>query len=103
MRYLLLAMLVVVFGGLTQGAAADQKDRRLSGLFDRLKVTQSEIEARAIEADIWRIWSESEDGEAAALLRRGTEAMGNGDLPQALAVFNAVVKRRPDFAEGWNK
>jgi tetratricopeptide (TPR) repeat protein len=86
-----------------RGAAGDQSDARLAGLFERLKVPSGPGEARAIEAEIWRIWGESEDAEAAAMLRHGSDAMSAGDFKEALAVFDAVVHRRPDFAEGWNK
>jgi tetratricopeptide (TPR) repeat protein len=103
MRYAVFATLMLIAGMLPGIAGADQRDRRLTGLFDRLKVTQSELEARALEADIWRIWSETDDAEATALLGRGVQAMGGGNFPQALAVFNVVVQRWPDFAEGWNK
>jgi tetratricopeptide (TPR) repeat protein len=29
--------------------------------------------------------------------------MQAGQYPQALATFSEVIRRRPDFAEGWNK
>jgi tetratricopeptide (TPR) repeat protein len=84
-------------------AAGDQSDARLADLFERLKAPASPGEARAIEAEIWRIWGENDDAEAASMLRQGSAAMTAGDLKAALAVFDAVVRRRPDFAEGWNK
>ena len=103
MRRLLVAILLVVATGLLGPAAANQKDPRLDGLFDRLKVTTSELEARALEAEIWRLWSEDDDPAATALLQRGMQSMADQDYGAALTAFDAVVRRRPDFAEGWNK
>ena len=82
---------------------ADQRDERLPGLFDRLKASSSASEAKALEAVIWQIWSDGGDGETNTLMRRGVAAMAEDDQIQALAVFNEMVRRRPDFAEGWNK
>jgi tetratricopeptide (TPR) repeat protein len=101
MRRALLAALLAMIVGLP--ALADQRDERLPGLFDRLKASPSDLEAKAIEAVIWQIWSDGGDGETNALMRRGVEAMAEDDQIQALAVFNEMVRRRPDFAEGWNK
>ncbi len=104
MGFRLLGLLLLVVAALSPArASADQKDPRLSGLFDRLKVTESELEARALEADIWRIWGESDDPGAAAMLRRGEAAMQEGDYPGALAVLDALIARQPTFAEAWNK
>jgi tetratricopeptide (TPR) repeat protein len=98
---LALLALAVMLPGL---AAADQTDRRLPGLFERLKGDGlSAVEARVIEAQIWQIWSENSDAEVNAMMRRGVLAMNQDEEVQALASFNAIVQRQPDFAEGWNK
>ena len=36
-------------------------------------------------------------------LQVGIEQMGRSDGPAAVSTFTAVIERRPDFAEGWNK
>jgi tetratricopeptide (TPR) repeat protein len=84
-------------------AFADQKDERLPGLFERLKVSQSEPEAKALETVIWQIWSDGGDHDTNALMQRGLTAMEADDQIQALAVFNEMVRLHPGFAEGWNK
>jgi len=52
---------------------------------------------------MWRIWSRSGDPAIDQLFARGVESMQAGDYEHALAVFNQIVARKPDFAEGWNK
>jgi tetratricopeptide (TPR) repeat protein len=85
------------------GARADQTDPRLDILFDQLQQVAETGEARAIEAEIWRIWIASGDPELDARMAEGMGAMGARDYPHALAEFSAIVDAAPDFAEGWNK
>jgi len=59
---------------------------------------------RAIaEAAIWEIWGRSGDAEIDALYRRGMELLNFGAAGEALKVFTAIIRKKPDFAEGWNK
>ena len=51
----------------------------------------------------WQIWSRSGDAAVDKLFARGMEQMEAGALDDALATFGAVIKRKPAFAEGWNK
>ena len=57
----------------------------------------------AAEAALWQIWSRSGDAAVDKLFARGLEQMQAQDLPQALATFDVIVRRKPAFAEGWNK
>ncbi|HVM85935.1 MAG TPA: tetratricopeptide repeat protein [Candidatus Binatia bacterium] len=84
-------------------ASADQKDARLPGLFDQLKQAPSNDEAEAIEAKIWAIWLEANDPGLDKLMAEGAAAMNDQDFDTALDRFNAIIEKRPDFAEGWNK
>lgn len=54
-------------------------------------------------AALWMIWSRSGDAAIDKLFARGVGQMGAGQLQQALATFDTIVKRKPAFAEGWNK
>jgi len=58
--------------------------------------------ARAAAA-LWEMWHSSGVPEIDALLRRGVAAMERGDLLAAEALFTDIIRRRPDYAEGWNK
>jgi tetratricopeptide (TPR) repeat protein len=55
------------------------------------------------EQGLWLLWSRSGDAGIDRLMARGVEEMQAGQYPQALATFSEVIRRRPDFAEGWNK
>ena len=55
------------------------------------------------EAALWMMWCASGVPEVDRLLRRGVESMERRDLLAAEALFTDVIRRAPDFAEGWNK
>ncbi|MCR9152002.1 MAG: tetratricopeptide repeat protein [Rhodobacteraceae bacterium] len=54
------------------------------------------------ESDIQREWSKSGSAAMDMLLKRGQQAMEEGDLEAAIAHLTALTDRAPDFAEGWN-
>jgi tetratricopeptide (TPR) repeat protein len=84
-------------------ALADQTDPRLDQLFAELKTTPDGPDARGLETQIWSIWMRSGDEEVNRLLEAGDLAMQASQYDAALAAFNKVVEKAPDFAEGWNK
>ncbi|MDA0224705.1 MAG: tetratricopeptide repeat protein [Proteobacteria bacterium] len=55
------------------------------------------------EQGLWLLWSRSGDPDIDRMMVRGTEAMQSGQHAEAIAIFTGVIRRRPDFAEGWNK
>ena len=52
---------------------------------------------------IWQIWSRTGDAAVDKLFARGVEEMRTAALGEALATFSEIVRRRPAFAEAWNK
>lgn len=62
-----------------------------------------EVVRALAEHSVWQVWSRSGDAETDHLLQIGIEQMGRRDGPAAAQTFSAVIQRRPDFAEGWNK
>jgi tetratricopeptide (TPR) repeat protein len=82
---------------------ADQRDPRLPDLFVRLKSTESLLEARTIERDIWSIWLVSADAEINRLMDEGITAMNKSDFETAVADFSKIIELDPGFAEGWNR
>jgi tetratricopeptide (TPR) repeat protein len=84
-------------------ADADQKDARLPGLFVQLKQATSPDAASIVEQKIWAIWTEAGDPAIDKLMDEGSTAMTLSDFETALDRFNAIVAKKPDFAEGWNK
>ena len=82
---------------------ADQKDSRLNSLFDELFLSNDNMQASSILADIWYIWSIAENVEAQKIFDEGNKMMDRGSLEEAIALFTQVIDLKPDFAEGWNK
>ena len=100
LRLLIAALLL---GALAASAEADQRDPRLPGLFERLKAAETLEAAQPIEAEIWTIWSQSENDDVNLLMGIGVNAMAREDYATALELFDKMVEVAPDFAEGWNK
>ena len=55
------------------------------------------------EQALWALWNRSGDSGVDRLMAQGVEAMQAGDHEAAIVAFSDVVKRKPAFAEGWNK
>ena len=55
------------------------------------------------ERGLWAIWTRSGDPEIDALMARGVEELEHENHKAAIATFSQIVKKKPDFAEGWNK
>ena len=71
-------------------------------VLDRLADDDPKVRAGA-SAAAWRIWGRSGDPAIDKLFGRGVEQMQAADLEDALTTFSAIVRRKPAFAEGWNK
>ena len=103
MRAILGALLMLVLTATGGSAMADQGDPRLDHYFDQLKSVSDAAEARQIEHSIWMLWGQSGSDTVDLLMARGEEAMAARAFDKALALFNAVIEYKPDFAEGWNR
>jgi tetratricopeptide (TPR) repeat protein len=55
------------------------------------------------EASLWQVWSRSGERAIDALFLRGVEQMEASHMPEALATFSGIIRKKPAFAEGWNK
>ena len=71
-------------------------------LLQRLRDADGRVRAVAEQA-LWLLWSRSGDAATDQLLAAGIEQMQAGRLEEAIATFGAVIRRKPAFAEGWNK
>lgn len=71
-------------------------------LLERLRDDDAQVRMLAADA-MWQIWGRSGDAEIDGLYLRGTGEMQDGNLRDALATFDRIILRKPDFAEGWNK
>jgi len=83
--------------------AEPTKTATLDRLFSALYGATTADEANRLTSLIWVVWNHTEDPETDRLLNEGRKALQRLDFDTALARFNAVIERDPDFAEGWNK
>ena len=81
----------------THGRMADQPL-----LLGRLRDDSEDVRGIA-EQGLWQLWSRSGDAELDRLLVAGIERMQEARLDEAIAIFGEIIRRRPAFAEGWNK
>ena len=62
-----------------------------------------EIVRGMAEQGLWMLWSRSGDAAIDELMGAGSEQMRAGRHEAAIAVFSEIIRRKPGFAEGWNK
>jgi tetratricopeptide (TPR) repeat protein len=55
------------------------------------------------EKGMWVLWSRSGDDAIDALMERGAEEVQARQFELAVATYSEVIRRKPTFAEGWNK
>jgi tetratricopeptide (TPR) repeat protein len=129
LRALVLMLLLAHAGGMGANAAAltraealaalshSEPQQRLAGISrlaeigtmadaQRLLGTLGDADEalRAITtAAVWQIWGRSGDAAIDKLFARGIGQMQAAQLDDALATFSEIVRRKPAFAEGWNK
>ena len=64
----------------------------------------SDAQVRGLaEAALWAIWSRSGDTAIDSIFEIGVAQMREGQVEASVDTFSEIIRRRPDFAEGWNK
>ena len=64
---------------------------------------ESAFVRRFAEQGLWLLWSRSGDAVLDRVMAAGIDHMQAGRNNEAIAAFSEVIRRRPAFAEGWNK
>ena len=82
---------------------ADQNDKRLNPLFEKLVVTEDQSEIEKLTQQIWKIWHEIDDPKMARAFETGVQMMNLGFYSRAIDYFDKVIIETPNFAEAWNK
>jgi len=80
-----------------QAAGAGDEQALLSALSDA-----GPEQARRLERELQALWSQSGSAAMDLLLKRGREALENGDLDAAIEHLTALTDHAPEFAEGWH-
>ena len=55
------------------------------------------------EQGLWLLWGRSGDDAIDALMEQGAAQMQAQQWKASIATFSEVIKRKPSFAEGWNR
>jgi tetratricopeptide (TPR) repeat protein len=55
------------------------------------------------EQGLWLLWSRSGDAGIDQLMARASEELQAGRHEEAITTLTEVVKKKPEFAEGWNR
>ena len=55
------------------------------------------------ERALWQLWTRSGDAAIDRLMAEGIGQMQSGRHREAIATFSDIIRRKPAFAEGWNK
>lgn len=102
-----LAMFALFLAALTAlagfTASAHAQATRLDAAFERLRTTSDSIEAKRLEQQILEVWNHSGNTKIDSVFAAGNRFLEKGELDNALAAFDDVIRHAPNFAEGWNK
>jgi tetratricopeptide (TPR) repeat protein len=70
----------------------------------RKRLTDDNALVRGLaEQGVWALWSRSGDDAIDQLMAKGAMQLEAGQLDDAIAIYSEIIKRKPAFAEGWNK
>jgi len=87
----------------TPAAAEPTRAERIDALFETLRTTKDESEAKQAERTILSLWLESDSDTVDLLMDWALSAMQEKSYPRALDFLDRVIVMRPDYVEGWNK
>ena len=94
---------IILFFFTSVNSYADQNDKRLNYLFDKLFFTEDQQEIDSLTKQIWKIWHEIDDPKMTRAFETGVQMMNLGFHSRAIDYFNKVIVAKPNFAEAWNK
>lgn len=84
-------------------SASSLRLQRLNRLFATLKALEDQQEAKAVVSEIWMLWGRSGREDIDKLLVQASDRLARSQMYHALELLDQIVKRAPNFAEGWNK
>ena len=71
-------------------------------LHERLRDESALVRGYA-EQGLWLLWTRSGDGEIDRQMARASEDMQAGRYDEAITLLGEVIRKKPDYAEGWNR
>ena len=82
---------IFLFTVISVKSFADQSDKRLNYLFNKLIITENQQEIIKVTNQIWNIWHEIDDPKITRDFETGVQMMNLGYLPRAIDYFNKVI------------
>ena len=79
-----------------------QHDQKLSDLFQKLKASTSEPDAKQLAGQIWQLWYKSGDDDVDQLMRQARRTFRSGRHEVAIALIDQALKLAPKYSEAWN-
>lgn len=98
-RHILLGLFLIY----PTSALSDQTDSRLRDLFVTLQNSEDTIVLQEAESSIWEIWYDSGEQDVDSMMKEARKAVTAGEYAIAEAIYSQVIKRLPEFSEGWNR
>ena len=83
--------------------SAQKEDRNSEQLFEQLSKATSVDEANKIAYQIQQRWLDSGSDTVDLLMRGADNAIQFGYYSRALDLLDAVIRLKPEYAEGWNR
>ena len=88
---------------LAAGETAEGEGNISQDLLDKLKNSESDAEAAALEEEVWDAWLVSGSPTVDVLMQRGLEYQESENLEAARDAFDRAIAILPDYAEAWNR
>jgi tetratricopeptide (TPR) repeat protein len=76
---------------------------KINNHFERLKKEENQSKIGELIEKIWAIWLSSGDSEIDYLMETGCGLISEKRYNEAVSSFTEIIKKKPKYAEGWNK
>ena len=80
-----------------------QKNLNVENLLNKLQIAETNEEARIIRKQIWNKWIYAIPKDSQQNLKYALNEFNSGRLLSAEKAFTYLIKKYPNYAEGWNK
>ena len=99
----LLALLLTTGAAYAECTPMPDRTDVLDAVYGRLSDARNDMEARAINGELWEIWLDAPDEVAQAMLDRGMALREGFDYLGAIAALDELIAYCPDFPEAYNQ
>lgn len=102
MRFLL-ALFLLSSAAFAECTPLPDRTEALDAVYDRLSEARNDMEARAINGELWEIWLDAPDEVAQAMLDRGMALREGFDFRGSIEALDELIAYCPDFPEAYNQ